>query len=52
MIDQIISHYRSDKKRLACLWSNDLVVANPVDKFAHSISVLSEEKHCSRYIPI
>jgi len=27
MIGQTIAHYCSDKKRLACLWSDDLVVA-------------------------
>jgi hypothetical protein len=46
MIDQPISHYRSDPKMLARLWSDDLVVANPLNKFVHSISALSEEKHC------
>jgi hypothetical protein len=52
MTDQTISHYRSDPKMLACLWSDDLVATNPLDKFVHSILALSEEKHCSRHIPI
>jgi hypothetical protein len=52
MIDGTISHYRSDPKMLARLWSDDLVVANPLNKFVRSISALSEEKHCSRHIPI
>jgi hypothetical protein len=52
MIDQTISHYRSDLKMLARLWSDDLVVSNPLNKFVHSISALSEEKPCSRHIPI
>jgi hypothetical protein len=52
MIDQPISHYRSDPKMLARLWSDDLVVSNPLNKFVHSISALAEEKHCSRHIPI
>jgi len=52
MIGQTISHYRSDKKRLARLWSDDLVVTNPLNQFVHSISALSKEKHCSRHIPI
>jgi hypothetical protein len=52
MIDQPISHYRSDPKMLARLWSDDLVVTNPLNKFVHSISALSEEKPCSRHIPI
>ena len=52
MIDQTISYYRSDPKRLARLWSDGLVVTNALNKFVHSISALSEEKHCSRQIPI
>ncbi len=46
MLDQTISHYRSDKKGWARLWSDDLVVTHPLNKFVHSISALSEEKHC------
>jgi len=52
MLGQTISHYRSDKKRLARLWSDDLVVTNALNKLVHSIFALSEEKHCSRHIPI
>ena len=52
VIGQTISHYRSDPKMLARLWSDDLVVTNPLNKVVNSISVLSEEKHCSRHIPI
>ena len=52
VIGQTISHYRSDPKMLAHLWSDDLVVPNPLNKFVNSISVLSEEKHCSCHIPI
>ena len=51
VIGQTISHYRSDPKMLARLWSDDLVVTNPLNKVVNSISVLSEEKHCSRHIP-
>jgi hypothetical protein len=56
MIGRTISHYRNDPKMLARLWSGDLVVTNGLNKFTHSISALSselsEEKHCSRHIPI
>jgi hypothetical protein len=53
MIGRTIWHYRSGLKMLAHLWSDDLVVTNPLlNKFVHSISALSEEKHCSRHIPI
>jgi hypothetical protein len=52
MIGQTIAHYRSGLKMLARLWSDDLVITNPLNKFVHSISALSEEKHCSRHIPI
>jgi hypothetical protein len=52
MIDQPISHYRSDPIMFECLCSDDLVVTNPLNKFVHSISALSGGKHCSRHIPI
>jgi hypothetical protein len=52
MIDQTISHYPSDPKMLARFWCDDSVVADPLNEFVHSISALSEEKHCSRHIPI
>ncbi len=52
VLGQTISHYRGDPKMLARLWSDDLVVTNPLNRFVHSISALSEEKHCSRHIPI
>ena len=52
VIGQTISRYRSDPKKLACLWSDDLVVTNPLNKFVNSISALCEEQHCSRHIPI
>jgi hypothetical protein len=32
MIDQPISHYRSDPKMLARLWSDDLIVTKPLNK--------------------
>jgi hypothetical protein len=47
-----IPHCRRNNKRLARSWSDDLVVTNPPNKFVHSISALSEEKHCLRHIPI
>jgi hypothetical protein len=40
MIGQTISHYRSDPTMLARLWSDDLVVANPLNTFVRSISAL------------
>jgi hypothetical protein len=43
MIGRTISHCRRDNRRLARLWSDDLVVTNPPNKFVHSISALSEE---------
>jgi hypothetical protein len=52
MIGYNVSGYRSDPKRLARLWSDDLVVTNPPNKFVGSISALSEEKPCSRHIRI
>jgi hypothetical protein len=52
MIGQTISRHRSDPKMLARLWSDDLLVTNPLNKFVNSISALSEEKPCSRQIPI
>jgi hypothetical protein len=52
LIGQTISHYRRDPKMLARLWSDDLVVTNPLNKFVNSISLLCEEQHCSRHIPI
>jgi len=52
MIGYNISGYRSDLKRLARLWSGDLVVTNPPNKFVDSISALSKENPCSRHIRI
>jgi hypothetical protein len=52
VIRQTISHHRSDPEMLARLWSDDLIVTNPLNKFVNSISALSEEKPCSRHIPI
>jgi hypothetical protein len=52
MIGQTISHYRNDPIMLECLCSDDLVVINPLNKFMHSISVVSEGKHCSHHILI
>jgi hypothetical protein len=52
MIDQTMARYRSNKKRSARFWCDDLVVTNLLNKFAHSIFALTEEKHCSRHIPI
>jgi hypothetical protein len=50
VLGQNISHYRGDPKMLARLWSDDLV--DPANEFVHSIFALSEEKQCSRHIPI
>jgi hypothetical protein len=52
MINQTMAQYRSDKKRLARFWCDALVVTDPLNKFVHSISVVSEGRHCSRHIPI
>jgi hypothetical protein len=49
MIGYNVSGYRSDPKSL---WSDDLVITNPLNKFVDSISALSEEKPCSRHIRI
>jgi hypothetical protein len=52
MSSQTTAQYRTDKKRLARFWCDDSVVADPLNKFVHSISAPSEEKHCLRHIPI
>jgi hypothetical protein len=52
MSSQTMAQYRSDKKRLPRFWCDDSVVTDPLNKFVHSISAPSEEKHCLRHIPI
>jgi hypothetical protein len=52
MLGQTISHHHSDPKMLARLWSDDLGVSNPLNKFVGSLSALCEEKPWSPHIPI
>jgi aspartyl/asparaginyl beta-hydroxylase (cupin superfamily) len=52
MSGQTMAQYRSDKKRLERFWCDDSAVTDPLNKFVHSISVVSEGRHCSRHIPI
>ena len=51
-VEEAQAFLHKDSESLARLWSDDLVVTNPLNKFVYSISALSEEKPCSRHIPI